>query len=170
MNKKNTRGFGAFIAAARPRTLSDLAVAVALSRPGPMVSGMADAYLRGGVARKAPQRLPALTPILRPTRGLFVFREQIEETLKIVAGLSRQQAAKAARMLAEKDPAKVEQVRETFKKGTARNGYRRDRVDSLFDCLYHYAGYACSLAKSHALARKLSAKVETGRGGHRGSR
>lgn len=117
------------------------AIRAALSRPGPIGSGMAEAYKRGGV--RAPLALASIT---KETRGLFLFREQIEEALTLVGGLSRIRAARTAKLLSRKSPEEKRLARRAFLKGAAMRGYSAHAAEKVFCRLDHYAGYACSYA------------------------
>jgi DNA polymerase-3 subunit alpha len=71
------------------RTVQDLAIANAFFKPGPALGGMAQHFIRRyrGVEPVAYLH-PALEPILRHTKGVLIFQEQILRIAREIAGLS----------------------------------------------------------------------------------
>ena len=62
----------------RAHTVRDLAIANAFFKPGPAMGGMADAFVRRYRGQEAVRYLhPALEPILRDTKGVLIFQEQV---------------------------------------------------------------------------------------------
>ena len=62
----------------RAHTVRDLAIANVFFKPGPAMGGMADAFVRRYRGQEAVRYLhPALEPILRDTKGVLIFQEQV---------------------------------------------------------------------------------------------
>ena len=82
---------------ARPASLEELAIAVAIIRPGPARSGMKAAYLE-----RRPPGHPLLGQLFAPSRGALIFEEQITVLLHHVSGWSLEQAEKVRKELKKK--------------------------------------------------------------------
>ena len=77
----------------RAHTVRDLAIANAFFKPGPAMGGMADAFVRRYRGQEPVRYLhPALEPILRDTKGVLIFQEQVLRVAREVAGLDWAQA------------------------------------------------------------------------------
>ena len=76
---------------ARPASLEELAIAVAIIRPGPARSGMKAAYLE-----RRPPCHPLLGQLFPASRGALIFEEQITVLLHHVSGWSLEQAENGA--------------------------------------------------------------------------
>ena len=82
---------------ARPASLEELAIAVAIIRPGPARSGMKAAYLE-----RRPPCHPLLGQLFPHSRGALIFEEQIAVLLHHVSGWSLEQAEKVRKELKKK--------------------------------------------------------------------
>ncbi|MYE61199.1 MAG: DNA polymerase III subunit alpha, partial [Candidatus Dadabacteria bacterium] len=83
-----SQGMKDLLARLRPAEFEDITAALALYRPGPLDSGMAEEFTRrkNGGAVDFPH--PALREILGGTYGLFVYQEQIMQTASELAGFT----------------------------------------------------------------------------------
>jgi DNA-directed DNA polymerase III PolC len=69
--------------------LEDLAVAMALYKPGPLRGGLKDAFVRRHLGQEAVHYLhPALKPILESTHGVVLYQEQVLRIAHDLAGFS----------------------------------------------------------------------------------
>jgi DNA polymerase III alpha subunit len=140
----------------RPSSLEELAAVVALCRPAAIATGLQRAYATS-VAAAAPH--PAVEPILRPTRGVLVYQEQLMSIAVAVAGVS---LAGADRMW--RDP---EASRETFRRGCESTGISRERAGRLFGWLRERAGdlfcRAHAIATANLALHSAAAKAVAGR-------
>ena len=76
-------------ASSKRTTVTDLAVANAFFKPGPATGGMAQTFIRRYRGEAATSYLhPALEPILRTTKGVLLFQEQILRVARDIAGLT----------------------------------------------------------------------------------
>jgi DNA polymerase-3 subunit alpha len=73
----------------KPGTFEDLTAAVALYRPGPLQSGMAEEFIKRK-HRLVPitYEVPQLKDILEKTYGVMVYQEQVMEIAKVLAGFT----------------------------------------------------------------------------------
>ncbi|MGW8267650.1 MAG: DNA polymerase III subunit alpha, partial [Longimicrobiales bacterium] len=82
----------------RPRNLADLAVEVALVRPGPIVGGAVNPYVTRREAQRAdpgyqvPYDHPLLEEALGETLGVIIYQDQVLKVCRALAGFSDGQA------------------------------------------------------------------------------
>ncbi len=136
----------------RPRHMADLAIEVALIRPGPIEGGMTRAYLarRDG---QEPVRYwhPSLEPVLAETLGVLVFQEQVLRVAMTVAGFNGAQADGLRRAMGRKRSHQaMERWRSDFVAGAAERGIGAATANDIFDKLMGFASYG--FCKSHAAA------------------
>ena len=131
----------------RPRSISDIMMAIALYRPGPM-----DSISKFIENRRDPKKIhyeiPALAPILDPTFGCIIYQEQVMQICRTIAGYSYGKADVVRKAMAKKNAAVMEKERDTFLAGAARNFVDADAASRLFDEMAGFASYAFN--KSHA--------------------
>ena len=73
----------------KPENFSDITALVALYRPGPLNSGMADDYINRKNGRESiAYQHPALKKVLNETYGVFVYQEQVMEAAQVLAAYS----------------------------------------------------------------------------------
>lgn len=94
---------------AMPRSLAELAIALAIIRPGPAKAGMKRAY-----QERLPPAHPLLGKIFPQTRGAIIFEEQIAELLDHLTGWGLE---------------KAEKIRKELKKRKNEDRLRGDRED-----------------------------------------
>ncbi len=132
----------------RPQSLSDVMLAIALYRPGPM-----DSIPRLLQNRRDPQHaleslLPELRPILAPTDGCIVYQEQVMEICRCLAGYSYAHADLVRKAMAKKKGDQMEKERDSFLEGAVERGVDRAKAEEVFDDMISFAKYAFN--KSHA--------------------
>src|SRR4051812_1362514 len=82
----------------RPETLDDLTVQVAIVRPGPIVGGAVNPYIKHRQALRedpdfvVPYPHPSLEPVLRDTLGTIIFQDQVLEVAQAFAGFTAGEA------------------------------------------------------------------------------
>jgi error-prone DNA polymerase len=147
----------------RPSNLSELAIQVALIRPGPLQGNMVAPYIR----RKQGLELvtyphPATESVLKDTLGVILFQEQVLQVAMVVAGLTPSQADGLRRAMSRKN-ADLTEWRQRFFEGANRQGVSVEEAQRVFASLEGFAAYG--FCKSHAYAfahlAYLSAWVRT---------
>jgi DNA polymerase-3 subunit alpha len=104
----------------QPRNFADMVAAIALVRPGPADSGVADQYIerRHGSGWNGHGEIYEYDRITYDTFGLIVYQEQVMQFLHRLAGMTLSEADKIRKILAKKqDPAKLEPYRKKFLEG-----------------------------------------------------
>ncbi len=136
----------------RPERIEDLIIEVALIRPGPVLGGMAKAYLRRRDGAEAVTFWhPSLRGVLAETLGVLVFQEQVLQVAMTIAGFSGADADGLRRSMSRKrSRAAMERWRSRFVAGAAGRGIAAGVADAIFDQLLGFASYG--FCKSHAAA------------------
>ncbi|HEX5500579.1 MAG TPA: error-prone DNA polymerase, partial [Thermomicrobiales bacterium] len=92
----------------QPRCLDDLVVQVAIVRPGPIVGGAVNPYVRQreqrrrGIAVAPVYDHPLLEPVLRETLGVILYQEQVLGVAMALAGFTAGQADQLRRAMSRK--------------------------------------------------------------------
>ncbi len=141
----------------RPATLEELAIAVAIIRPGPAKSGMKAAYLE-----KRPPVHPLLGRLFPGSRGALIFEEQISVLLHHVCGWDLEQAEQARRQLKKR---RGEALRGDFLARGAANSWSAAELELFWKLAVDFSLYAFCQAHSQAYAHAafLSAWLKTHR-------
>jgi DNA polymerase III alpha subunit len=141
----------------RPSSLEELAIAVAIIRPGPSRSGMKAAY-----GERRPPLHPLLGQLFPGSRGALIFEEQIAVLLHHVSGWSLEQAEVARKELKKK---RGDSLRGEFLARGAKNGWSAGELELFWKLALDFSLYAFCQAHSLAYAHSafLSAWMKTRR-------
>jgi DNA polymerase-3 subunit alpha len=140
----------------KPNEFNDIIALVALFRPGPIQSGMADQYVRRKHGHeKVDYEFPELEPILGETFGVFVYQEQVMKMANLLAGFSLGQADSLRKAMGKKDMDKMGMERGRFVEGSVRLGRDRKKIEALWDQVEKFAEYGFN--KSHSACYALVA-------------
>jgi DNA polymerase III subunit alpha len=135
----------------RPDRFGDLSDIVALYRPGPMGSGMMDMYVERKAGRQAvTYPHPSLEPILKETRGVVVYQEQVMRVANVLAGFDLAEADNLRKAMGKKKPELLAKFREKFVSGCAAKGLPEAHAVEIWNQLEFFAGYGFN--KSHTVA------------------
>ena len=138
----------------QPKALEDLIAATSLYRPGP--ASQIDTFIENSKNEKnIKYETPLLEPILKNTYGCMVYQEQVMQIFRSLAGYSYGRADVVRRAMSKKKHDVMEQERETFIEGCAKNNIDRAVANSIFDKMTDFASYAFN--KSHAACYALVA-------------
>ena len=139
-----------------PTCFEDIIAIVALFRPGPLNSGMADDFIK----RKRNPTLveyqhPSLEPVLRDTLGVVVYQEQVMRISQIIAGFTMPEADKLRKAMGKKNMDIINDLEAKFLKGAEKNSINRKLAESLYDMIKKFGEYGFN--KSHSAAYALVA-------------
>ena len=136
----------------QPRNFYDLAIEVALIRPGPIQGHAVNPYIRRRRGEEEPTYLhPLLEPILKRTLGVPLFQEQLMEMAVAVAGFSAAEADELRQaMAAKRSAARMERLRARFYEGMARRGVVGAVADQIFAALAAFANFG--FPESHSVS------------------
>lgn len=148
--QSESSGFTSLLMQLHPERFEDLIPMVALYRPGPLGSGMAEDFIKrkhGKIPVEYPH--PSLEPILKETYGVILYQEQVMQIASVMGGFSLGQADMLRRAMGHKEPEILQQNRETFIDGAVANGVDERTANYVFDLMVHFAGYGFN--KSHSV-------------------
>ena len=127
---------------------------LALYRPGPLDSGMAEEYIKRKSGKEKTSYLnPALGPILKDTYGVIVYQEQVMQIAQTMANYSLGDADILRRAMGKKDSSEMAGQRERFIEGARDNNIREEHATAIFDQMETFARYGFN--KSHSAAYAL---------------
>ncbi|MFQ5967163.1 MAG: error-prone DNA polymerase [Acidimicrobiia bacterium] len=136
----------------KPRTFYDLAVEVALIRPGPIQGQSVHPYLRRRNGEE-PVRYPhpSTKPILAKTLGVPVFQEQLMELARVCAGFDGGQSDRLRQAMTHKrsDEA-MARLRNEVYEGMADNGVTGAAADEIWEKLQGFASFG--FPESHSVS------------------
>ncbi|OGR26711.1 MAG: DNA polymerase III subunit alpha [Desulfobacterales bacterium RIFOXYA12_FULL_46_15] len=140
----------------KPGSFSDIVALVALYRPGPLDSGMADTYVERKHGREEVIYLfDELEPILKETYGVILYQEQVMKIAGVLANYSMADADGLRKAMGKKIASMMEAHRELFLKGAKENRRDLKKASELFDLMEKFGGYGFN--KSHSAAYALIA-------------
>ena len=139
-----------------PTTVEDLTALNALYRPGPIQGGMIDDFIERKHGRRKVDFLhPDLETILKETRGVIVYQEQVMQIANKLAGYSLGEADLLRRAMGKKDEKEMGKQRQRFMEGAKERRYPPKDAEKIFDLMEQFAGYGFN--KSHSAAYALLA-------------
>ncbi|HEY7323113.1 MAG TPA: DNA polymerase III subunit alpha [Candidatus Binatia bacterium] len=138
----------------RPNCFEDLVAILALYRPGPLDSGMAEEYIKRKHGKEKIKYLhPLLEPVLKDTHGVIVYQEQVMQIAQVLGGYSMGDADILRRAMGKKDPEEMAAQRERFVEGAQKERIDSQKAAEIFDQMETFARYGFN--KSHSAAYAL---------------
>ncbi|MDZ7727070.1 MAG: OB-fold nucleic acid binding domain-containing protein [Dehalococcoidia bacterium] len=150
----------------QPKTLDDLAVQVAIIRPGPIMAGAFRPYMeyREKLAQGEqvdvdyghPELEPLLRDILGETLGHVLYQDHVLQIAGAVAGFTPGQGDRLRRAMSRKRSEEaMQELAEEFYAGAERQGVSREAAEVAFQKMASFAAFG--FPKSHAVAFALLA-------------
>jgi error-prone DNA polymerase len=151
----------------RPENLKDIAIQVAIVRPGPIQGGAVNPYierrqrLRIDPDYQIPYEHPSLEPALRETLGAIIFQDQVLEVASAFAGFRPGEAEDLRRAMSRKrSEAAIEAHHQSFVEGAMRlHGVDAELAERVFEKVKGFSGFG--FPKAHAAAFGLLAYQST---------
>lgn len=139
----------------KPRCFYDLAIEIALIRPGPIQGGAVHPYIRRATGKEpVTYDHPSLRPILERTLGVPLFQEQLMQMAVALGDCTPDDADLLRRAMGSKRGVeRIEKVKSTLYAGMARKGITGDAADAIYVKILSFAGFG--FAESHALSFAL---------------
>jgi DNA polymerase III alpha subunit len=137
----------------RPASLDDLVVEVAIIRPGPIQGNAVHPYLRRKQGLEPVTYLhPSLEPVLRDSKGVILYQEQVMRIAIEVAGFSPADSDGFRRAMGTwRSTREMEKLHQQFHDGCMRQpGMTEEVAEELFRQVAAFASFG--FAKSHAAA------------------
>lgn len=146
----------------KPRSLEELAIQVAIVRPGPIVGGAVNPYIRRReLLRNTPDyevtyTHPLLEEALGETLGVIIFQDQVLKVCQALANFTDGQAELLRRAMSRKRSKEVLAAQwENFKNGAKANGVEQTTAREIFTQVTAFSEFG--FPKSHAVAFGLLA-------------
>ncbi len=144
-------GMKALIRRLQPTEFRDLIAVLALFRPGPLDSGMADDYIERKHGRQpVTYPHPAAEEVLAQTYGLPIYQDQIMLLAQRLAGFTLGEADLLRRAMGKKKPQEMAEMEAKFVAGCVRNGIPEADARRLFSDIEKFARYG--FVQAHATA------------------
>jgi error-prone DNA polymerase len=139
----------------RPREFYDLAIEIALIRPGPIQGGAVHPYVRRATGKEPiTYDHPELVPVLERTKGVPLFQEQLMAMAVTLGDCSRDDADLLRRAMGSKRGVeRIESVKQKLYAGMRRRGITGELADSIYVKILSFANFG--FAESHALSFAL---------------
>src|SRR5437762_4075886 len=150
----------------RPTNLEDLAVEVAIVRPGPIVGGAVNPYVRSreeqrraraaGRSYEPPLEHPLLKEALTETLGVILYQDQVLQVCQALAGFTAGQAEALRRAMSRRRSRELMAgFWEEFKDGAAARAVPEQTAERVFTQVIAFSEFG--FPKSHAAAFGLLA-------------
>ncbi|MEA2310865.1 MAG: error-prone polymerase [Solirubrobacteraceae bacterium] len=151
----------------RPESLEDLTIQVAIVRPGPILGGAVNPYIkRRQTLRENPDYIvpydhPSLEPVLKETLGTIIFQDQVIECAMAFAGFSPGEAEGLRRAMSRKrSAAAIESYHRRFVDGAAStHGVDEETAERVYAMIVGFSGFG--FPKAHGAAFGLLAYQST---------
>ncbi len=150
----------------QPRSLEDLTVQVSIVRPGPIVGGAVNPYVRRReLQRRNPRYRPApphecVREVLDETLGVVIFQEQVLQVARHMGGFTAGEADRFRRSLGRRRAQQeLDAWHERFLDGAGERGVGRAVAERVFQNLAGFAEFG--FPKSHGAAFGLLAYQST---------
>jgi DNA polymerase-3 subunit alpha len=137
----------------KPSVFDDLVAILALYRPGPLDSGMAEHYIERKHKREPIEYLhPLMQNSLQDTYGIILYQEQIMQLARELSGYSLGEADLLRRAMGKKNPEEMAKQRSRFISGATKSGIPEKLSNEIFDQMETFARYGFNRSHSAAYA------------------
>lgn len=145
-------GMKNFLKKLKPDNIEELAVALALYRPGPM--GNIDSFIRRKQGKEKIDYIDdRLKDILEPTYGIIIYQEQIMKISNIMAGFTLSEADNLRRAMSKKKADILLKEKDKFIDGSIKNGYSKEIALKVYDLILKFSEYGFN--RSHAVSYSI---------------
>lgn len=138
----------------KPEVFEDIIALIALYRPGPLNSGMAEEFIQ---RKNNPHKIkfdhPLLEDILKETYGVIVYQEQVMAIAKVIGGFTMAKADELRKAMGKKLADKMEALKELFMKGAEEQEIDLRFAERLYGQMAKFGEYGFN--KSHSAAYAL---------------
>ncbi|MDQ0641990.1 error-prone DNA polymerase [Microbacterium murale] len=159
----------------QPRCFYDLAIQIALIRPGPIQGGAVHPFVRRkmekdrideenrrraarGEAPTPPMEIPYPHPVLKPalerTLGIPIFQEQLIQMATTIGDCTADEADTLRRAMGSKRGLeRIDSIRDKLYAGMARHGLSHEQADRIYEQIQAFSNFG--FAESHSLSFAL---------------
>ena len=141
----------------RPKTFYDLAIQVAIIRPGPIVGDLVHPYLNRRNGYEPVDYIhPSLKPVLERTLGVPLFQEQVLRIAMILADFTGAEADELRRAMgSSRSSERMEKMTNTLRRRMTENSVSAQAQDKIVQSIGSFALYG--FPESHAISFALIA-------------
>ncbi len=141
----------------KPTCFEEIAIQIAIIRPGPIQGGAVHPFLRRRAGVEPVAYLhESLRPVLEETMGVLLYQEQAIRAAVEVAGFSPSEADMLRRAMSRsRSEEAMDAMRSRFLAGAQQRGIDPDTANAIYDQLAAFSGYG--FCKSHAASFALLA-------------
>ena len=151
-----SRGMRDLLTKLKPSKFEDIIALIALYRPGPLMSGMMEEFIkRKNNPALIKYETGLLEDVLKDTYGVIVYQEQIMKIASRLADFSQSEADALRKAISKKVPEQLESYRAQFVSGCAANSVKQDVAARIYDVILRFGQYGFN--KSHSAAYALVA-------------
>lgn len=137
----------------KPSSFNDIVAILALYRPGPLDSGMAEHYIERKHGRENVAYLhPMMKGTLSDTYGIILYQEQIMQLARDLAGYTLAEADILRKAMGKKIPEEMKKQRERFLTGAKERKISPASANEIFDQMETFARYGFNRSHSAAYA------------------
>jgi DNA polymerase-3 subunit alpha len=134
----------------------DLVATNGLIRPGPLDSGMADAYIRRKIGQdEVRYDHPDLEPVLKSTYGIIVYQEQVMRIANVLAGYNMAEADVLRKAMGKKIATLIRKELRQFVTKAVERGVEKKIAETLAEQIETFGRYGFNL--SHSVAYSVIA-------------
>ena len=135
-----------------PKSIEDLAVIVALYRPGPLMSHLDQHYVkRKNKVEAIEYKHPNLEHSLKDTYGLPIYQENITRMLSDLAGFSEHEADHVRKVIGKKlEDSKMKEIGKDFISRCIKNNIDKQTSESIWSDIQFFNSYCFN--KSHSIS------------------
>ena len=139
----------------RPRSYYDLAIEIALIRPGPIQGGAVHPYIRRATGHEpVTYPHPAVEPVLQRTLGVPLFQEQLMQMAMVLGDCTGDEADLLRRAMGSKRGIeRIESLQARLFEGMAEKGLVGEEAEAIYVMIKSFADFG--FAESHALSFAL---------------
>ena len=145
-------GMQNFLVRLHPDSFTDVYNANAFFRPGP--SSSIDSFIRRKFGKEKIDYFDnSLENILKETKGIIVYQEQIMNIANIMASFTLGEADILRRAMSKKKLSDITKYQDKFINQSISNGYSKDKASEIFNLILNFASYGFN--KSHSVAYSI---------------
>lgn len=139
----------------QPREFYELAIQIALIRPGPIQGGAVHPFVRRKLGQETVTYAhPDLEPLLKRTQGIPVFQEQLIHMATTLGNCTADEADTLRRAMGSKRGLeKIDSIRETLYAGMREHGLDEETSDRIYAQIQAFSDFG--FAESHSLSFAL---------------
>ncbi|MER6969584.1 error-prone DNA polymerase [Nocardioides sp. NPDC000445] len=136
----------------QPRCFYDLAIEIALIRPGPVQGGAVHPYVRRATGREEVRYAhELLEPVLERTLGVPLFQEQLMEMGRVLGDFNHDDADLLRRAMGSKRGLeRIDSLKEQLYEGMRAKGMSEETAEAVYTQILSFANFG--FAESHALS------------------